>query len=84
MNNKITPQMRGYEDYCLETFLQWLQIRKQQSLNMKFAIPADFNEGELAAYNTVIHQLENFIQNRNEYWNRYFRTHDESHSVSNG
>ena len=84
MNNEISPEMRGYEDYCMESFLQWLQVRRQQSLNMKFAMPADFNEGELAAYNTIIRQMETFIQNRNEHWNRYFKNHTQFQSGLNG
>jgi hypothetical protein len=64
----ITAEMHAHENYCMEMFLQWLQVRRQQSLNMKFAVPSLFNDGELAAYNTTIRQLENALQKRNEYW----------------
>ena len=65
---KITEEMKIYEDYCMEILLQWLQVRRQQCLNMKFATPLEYNEGELAAYNAIVRQLDSALQKRNEYW----------------
>ena len=64
-------EKNGYEDYCLEILLQNLQVNKQQSLNLKFARPSNFSEGELSAYNTVIRQIESMIDLRNEYWKNF-------------
>lgn len=79
---KVSEEMLAYEDYCMEIFLQWLQVRRQQSLNMKFAVPAPFNEGELSAYNAVIRQMEIAIQKRNENWNKNFEVHNRTNKVS--
>ncbi len=73
---KITEEMNTYENYCMEMFLQWLQLRRQQSLNMKFAVPSQYNEGELATYNAVIRQLESALQKRNECWKNCLNTQD--------
>jgi hypothetical protein len=79
---KITKEMFAYEDYCMEIFLQWLQVRRQQSLNMKFAVPSSFNEGELSAYNAVIRQMEISIQKRNESWNKFPKVQSRTHQAS--
>ncbi len=70
--NKLLEHKDGYEDYCLEILLQRIQMKRQQSLNLSFAHPTNFNEGEHAAYNTVIREIENVIDARNEYWKQYF------------
>jgi hypothetical protein len=72
MTDKDAEEMKAYDEYCMEMFLQWLQVRRQQSLNLKFAKPSNFNEGELAAYNAIIRQLEADLIDRDKYWNKYF------------
>lgn len=52
--------------FCMETYLQWLQVQRQQCLNLEFSRPLPFSKGELAALNRAIVKLEQIIQRRNE------------------
>ena len=52
--------------FCMETYLQWLQVHRQQCINLEFARPDAFSKGELAALNRAIVKLEQIIHRRNE------------------
>ena len=66
--DSLAAEMFAYETYCMDSYLQWLQLQRQQMINFQFARPDQHAEGELGAYNRSIAKLEQMILERNDYF----------------
>ncbi len=59
------------ETYSMEDFFHWLQTEQQLLINTRFSRPGSAGDAELAAINRVIAKMEQFLEQRNEYYRKF-------------
>ncbi len=66
MKNKTCFDKEVCENFFMEDMLQWMQVKRQQLINLQFNHTSQYSKGELATFNQVKRKVDQILLKRTE------------------